>query len=116
MDFKDKHTFDERTAESNRIRSRRSDRIPVIAQRAKYSNKACPIIDKNKYLVPIDLSVGQFLWVLRTRLRLPPDAALFVFINGVMPAVSTLMSTIDINHRDPDGFVYIYYNMENTFG
>jgi GABA(A) receptor-associated protein len=116
MDFKNKYSFEERQSEATRIRSRYTDRIPIICQKAKYANRACPTIDKTKYLIPADLTIGQFIWVIRTRLQIPQHKALFMFIDGVIPPVSKLISRIDTDHRDKDGFVYMYYNMENTFG
>lgn len=116
MDFKNKYSFEDRVAEATRIRNKHPDRIPIICQKAKYANRECPTIDKIKYLIPIDLTIGQFIWVIRNRLKLPQNKALFMFIDGVIPPVSKLMTRIDKDHRDKDGFVYMYYNMENTFG
>ena len=49
--FKSKYTFDKRKAESERIKERYPDRLPIIVE--KNSNcKMLPDIDKNKYLVP----------------------------------------------------------------
>jgi GABA(A) receptor-associated protein len=46
-----------------RVRSKYPDRIPVICEKAAKSN--VPDIDKKKYLVPSDLTVGQFVLVVR---------------------------------------------------
>lgn len=42
-------------------------------------------IDKKKYLVPSDLTCGQFVYVIRKRLKLPAEKAIFLFVNGVIP-------------------------------
>ncbi len=115
MSFKTKHSFENRVSESGRIRSKYPDRIPIICEKAN-NKSGTPDIDKNKYLVPFDLTVGQFLYVIRKRIKLPPEAALYIFINGSLPSTSMLISTIYENEKDPDGFLYILYSKENTFG
>lgn len=115
-DFKYKYDFNHRKSESVRIVSKYVDRIPVICQKNKNAPLTCPTIDKQKYLVPNDLSIGQFMYIIRKRLQLSPEKALYIFINGTIPNVGKLMSTIYNEHQDADGFLYIYYNLENTFG
>jgi GABA(A) receptor-associated protein len=61
--FKSEHSFDKRKLESARIRAKYPDRIPVICEKATKSN--LEDIDKKKYLVPSDLTVGQFVYVIR---------------------------------------------------
>lgn len=74
------------------------------------------ISTKKKYLVPSDLTVGQFMFVIRKRLKLPPEQAIFLFVNGTIPPTGALMNQIYDEHRDVDGFLYITYSGENTFG
>ena len=71
----------------------------------------------SEFLVPADLTVGQFVYVIRKRIRLSPERALFVFVSGnSLPPTSALMSTVFEEHKDPDGFLYITYSGENSFG
>ena len=63
--FKDDHTFDHRREESAKIRGRYPDRIPVIVEKADGSS--IESIDKRKYLVPNDITVAQFMWIIRKR-------------------------------------------------
>jgi len=112
--FKAQHTFEKRQGESKRIREKYPDRIPVIAERDVRSN--IPDIDKIKYLVPTDLTVAQFVFVVRTRLKLEGDQAIFLFINNTLPPSGALMGQIYKENKDPDGFLYILYAGESTFG
>jgi GABA(A) receptor-associated protein len=66
-------------------------------------------IDKKKYLVPSDLTVGQFCYVIRKRIKLAPEKAIFIFVNEVLPPTAALMSSIYEEHKDEDGFLYITY-------
>lgn len=61
-----------------------------------------------------DLTVGQFVYVIRKRIKLSPDKAIFIFVNSVLPATSATMSQIYAEYKDEDGFLYLTYSGENT--
>jgi GABA(A) receptor-associated protein len=122
--FKDEHPFEKRKAEAERIRQKYADRIPVrpspllcvyhifnkfqvICEKVEKSDIAT--IDKKKYLVPADLTVGQFVYVIRKRIKLSPEKAIFIFVDEVLPPTAALMSSIYEEHKDEDGFLYITY-------
>mmetsp|Transcript_16583 Transcript_16583/g.33064 ORF Transcript_16583/g.33064 Transcript_16583/m.33064 type:complete len:117 (-) Transcript_16583:1086-1436(-) len=113
--FKQEIVFEKRQSEASRIRSKYPDRVPVICERSP-TTTTLPDIDKKKYLVPADLTVGQFQYVIRKRIKLAPEKALFVFVNGTTPPTSHLMSTVFEEARDEDGFLYVTYSGESTFG
>lgn len=73
-------------------------------------------IDKKKYLVPSDLTCGQFVYVIRKRLKLPAEKAIFLFVNGSIPPTAAMLNTVYEQHKDKDGFLYISYSDENVFG
>ena len=112
--FKLEHPLDKRQAEAERIRDKYPDRIPVIVEKAPGSDISD--IDKKKYLVPTDLTVGQFVHVIRKRIKLAPEKAIFIFVNNVLPPTAGLMSQIYEEQKDEDGFLYITYNGESVFG
>ncbi|KAG1669899.1 hypothetical protein FOA52_002425 [Chlamydomonas sp. UWO 241] len=113
--FKEEHPLEKRQAEAARIKEKYPDRIPVIVERAEKSN-SIPDIDKKKYLVPADLTVGQFVYVIRKRIKLSPERAIFIFIDNKLPPSASLMSAVYEEMKDKDGFLYIKYSGENTFG
>ena len=51
-------------------------------------------LDKKKYLVPSDLTVGQFYFLIRKRVSLRPEDALFFFVNNVIPPTSATMGSL----------------------
>eukprot|EP00268_Persea_americana_P052743 TRINITY_DN5925_c4_g2_i5.p1 TRINITY_DN5925_c4_g2~~TRINITY_DN5925_c4_g2_i5.p1 ORF type:complete len:113 (+),score=22.41 TRINITY_DN5925_c4_g2_i5:753-1091(+) len=55
----------------------------VIVEKAERSDILN--IDKKKYLVPADLTVGQFVYVIRKRIRLSAEKAIFIFVDNVLP-------------------------------
>ncbi|BBN68458.1 Ubiquitin-like superfamily protein [Prunus dulcis] len=103
--FKLDHSLERRQAEAGRIREKYPDRIPVIVEKAARSN--IPDIDKKKYLVPADLSVGQFVYVVRKRIKLEAEKAIFVFVKNTLPPTAAVMSTIYEENKDEDGFLYL---------
>lgn len=112
--FKEINPFVNRKEEADRIMIKYPERVPVICE--KVSKSEVPDIDKNKFLVPLDLSVGQFLFVVRKRISVPSEKAIFIFVNNTLPAHTALMSQIYKEHKDPDGFLYITYSGESTYG
>lgn len=114
-EFKKKFDVNSRSTESRRILEKYPERIPIIVERNTNSINV-PQIDKQKYLVPNDLTVGQFLYIIRKRLQLKPEQAIFAFVNNSLPSTSSLVSEIYEQHKDEDGFLYFIYSGENTFG
>ena len=104
------------TKEADRIMNKYPDRIPIIVSR-NIKSRNTPELDKYKYLVPMDLTIGQFMYVIRKRLQLDPGKALFIFINQTIACNSTIVSQAYNESRDPhDGFLHVVYSCENTFG
>ncbi|CAL5352156.1 unnamed protein product [Camellia sinensis] len=102
--FKQEFSFEERSEESRDMIAKYPDRVPVVVER--YSNTDLPEIEKKKYLVPRDMSVGQFIHILSCRLRLAPGKALF----------ASLMESVYKTFKEEDGFLYMCYSSEKTFG
>jgi len=115
-EFQVEYTFDERVKESKNIREKYPDRIPIILERALNSQTGLPDIDKHKFLVPRDITVGQFLYVIRKRIKLDSKVALFIFINNELPVTSSLIGNIYDEKKHTDYFLYTTYSGENTFG
>ncbi|KAK9147120.1 hypothetical protein Sjap_007023 [Stephania japonica] len=114
VSFKDEFPFEDRVKESKDIVAKYPDRVPVIVER--YSSSDLPEMEKKKFLVPRDMSMGQFIHIISSRLRLTPGKALFVFVNNTLPQTATLMETLYDSLKDEDGFLYLCYSSEKTFG
>ena len=71
--------------------------MQVICEKVEKSDIAT--IDKKKYLVPADLTVGQFVYVIRKRIKLSPEKAIFIFVDEVLPPTAALMSSIYEEHK-----------------
>ena len=121
--FKANHTFEKRKAESKRIRNKYVDRIPVIVEVEQKTLQTSPKfkLDKKKYLVPDDLTIGQFCYVIRKRIKLEPSEAVFMFVitknnKHILPVASSLISQINSEQCHDDGFLYFRVSGESTFG
>ena len=115
-EFQRKIPLDKRKEESMRITQKHPKRVPIIIERAE-SCVTVPDIDKKKFLVPDDLTVGQLMFVVRKRLKnLTAEQGLFFFINNSMQPPSAILRTVYHDHKHEDGFLYVLYASENTFG
>lgn len=111
--YKNIYTFEKRLKDSRLILNTYPNRIPIICDR--YGQNV-PDLDKKKYLAPEDLTLGQFIFVIRRRLKFSPQNALFVYINNKLLSTNMTLYTIYKEHKDPDGFLYMVYTSENVFG
>jgi GABA(A) receptor-associated protein len=112
--YKDDHSLEERRYESAKAMILKPGRVPVIVERAARSRIGD--LDKKKYLVPSDLTVGQFYFLIRKRVHLKPEEALFFFVNNVIPPTSSTMGALYQEHKEEDNFLYIAYSDESVYG
>uniref|UniRef100_A0A1B0C499 Uncharacterized protein n=1 Tax=Glossina palpalis gambiensis TaxID=67801 RepID=A0A1B0C499_9MUSC len=113
FEYKEKHSFDKRRAEGDKMRRKYPDRVPVIIE--KLPTARIMDLDKKKYLVPNDLTIGQFYFLIRKRIQLRPEDALFFFINNVIPPKAATMGSLYQEYHEEDYFLYIAYSDENVY-
>lgn len=112
--FKDNFPFEKRKNEANKVLEKYPEKLPVIVTSRDESLK----LDKNKYLVPKDLTSAQFLFVIRKRIigGYHPEKAIFISVaNQIVPG-PTYMIDVYEQYKDLDCFLYIQVFEENTFG
>lgn len=119
---------------SQSMRAKHKERVPIIVDRG---TKETPQVTKNKFLVPDSFTIAQFQAIVRRYLKplegtdqkkLQPQDALFFFIreykyeSGVethsdklVPAQQTLGQLYQ-QYQDRNGYLFIVYNKETTFG
>ena len=112
--FKTKYSHIERQTESERILKKYPNKIPIICEKIKSQNILN--IKKNKFLVPRDIIIGQFICIIRKLININKDTALFLFIGNNIPSCSAYISDIYEQYKEADGFLYINFSTENTFG
>jgi GABA(A) receptor-associated protein len=113
--YKNQFPIIKRKKEALRILRDNPDRVPVIVE--KHSSPDTPMISDRKFLVPLTFTVGQFMHLIRQRMTLKPEQALFLFINEkTIPPTSALISQLYKEYKDTDGYLTFTYCIENTFG
>jgi GABA(A) receptor-associated protein len=128
--FVKKYSLDERKNEINRIATKYPNRIPIYINKA-YNSDISEII-KHKFLVPDTLTMGEFMIIIRKNIQLKPEQSITLFIHTIdnniilAPTSETLGSIYHKNilsfknddkyKNEIDGYLYLIYSGENTFG
>jgi len=108
----DKIDREERIRMGKDMRKRYPHRAPVIINQVR----DMPPPDRFKYLLPFDISVGEFIHVLRKRMNLPPDRAIFLSINNHIPSIQQTIGELYHSHPTEDNFLLITIQSESAFG
>ncbi|XP_053565159.1 microtubule-associated proteins 1A/1B light chain 3C [Bombina bombina] len=114
--FKQRKSLATRKEDVLRIKAKFPTKIPVIVER--YSReKYLPLLDKTKFLVPQDLSMTQFINIIRNRMNLSATQAFYLLVdNRNLPSMSITISELYRDHKDEDGFLYMTYASQEMFG
>lgn len=115
--FKEMYTLDERKTHSSDIRVKYPERLPIVMQRS-INDTILGELDKIKYLVPGELTITQFMAILRKRLSVNHSTSIYLY-NPDHKIIISGTNTIEHlynKYKNDDGFLYIEYCGENVFG
>ena len=113
--FKNQYTRETRIKERHRLSERYPAHIPVICE-CHNIGEFTIAIKKKKYLVPFDLTVRDFMSILKKQLKILPSESLIISIDGNVIASDYTMLELSYEYPSEDGFLYIEYSKEATFG
>ena len=113
--FREINSLEKRRLEFDRIKLKYPDRVPVIVEKFT-GDKYLPFFLKNKYIVPENTTVGQLLYMVRNKLPISANMALFFFIENMLPPTNLRIGELYNRHKDDDGFLYAVVTSEATFG
>ena len=106
-------TEEQRKEKFDQLKEKYPQKIPVICIPGPNQEK----LDKTKFLVPKDLTLGEFTFIVRQRLQLKKEEALLLFCNNELLRTSDHIDLIHENYKCGEtGFLYITYTKENCFG
>jgi len=111
--FKLQYEFKNRVIQSLQIKLNYPDKIPIICEKNKKSD---PDILNKKLLPSGDMTIGEFMFIIKKKLKLKEHEAIFIIIKNTIPSNSIKLSDIYYKYKDTDGFLYINYTKENVFG
>jgi GABA(A) receptor-associated protein len=114
--YKEKYSHGKRVEQSLSITSKFPDKLPIIVEKMKNVKSTVSDIPKNKFLIPNDLVVSQMMCIIRKYLELAPAESVYLFTNDVLLNSTDTLNDVYQKYKDADGFLYIFYTLENTFG
>ena len=107
---------------SNKLRLKYPDKVPVLVTRSKKCKNLKDIGDV-KYLIQDYITVGQFIYILRKRIEIKQDEALYLYaIDGktkneyVLSGNLEMISVYNEYKNDTDSILHIIYAGESVFG
>ena len=94
------------------ILRRHPDRVPVHVQVKDNID-----LERSKYLVPKDMTAGQFTLHVRKSMKINSHEAIFMFVDrSILPPISKPIGELYKEFASHDGMLYVIYTKENTFG
>ena len=109
-----KKTINERINESRSIMLNNPNCVPIIFEKANYNQ---PLeLTKSKFIVSVNITIGQLIFILHKFIKCDRYISIFIFVNGNIPPNSTMVYDVYEQNKNKDGFLYIKYTTENTFG
>ena len=108
-------SFQERLDESKKILSKYPERACLFIEKME-TCKDLPDLNKNKYLVPKSITAAELILVIRNRIKIPKEKAIFFYVNKTIISGNITINEINENNKNDDGFLYIKYTGEDCFG
>ncbi len=113
--FKEAYSLEERKAEYEKVVQEHPGKIGIICERAPKSH--IEEIKKTKYLISEEIKLGQFSEIIRRKIKMDKEAAIFLLANGKISLTGDeTMIEIYKKYKDEDGFLYIAYASEEVWG
>ena len=108
----DYNSVEERKKECEKLHKQFPGKIPIVCEKDPKSKIRG--VDKNKYLIPEDLTASEFILLMRKKIEVPNESAFYLLANGRNSIVGDIpLSDIYEKYKDPeDGFLYIAYTNE----
>ena len=116
FEFKKNNSLQKRIEQYEKIEKEYPDKVPIIIEKAKNCKITKDI--KTKYILGKSLTMAELIKIIRGKLEIEPETALFFLANGKHTISSAeVLGTVYEMHKDKqDGFLYISYSEEMVYG
>ena len=96
---------------SQKLRAAHPDKVPVIVKNNKTK-------ETMKFLVQQDISLSQFLFILRKKIELSQEEGLYIYVNdhALIDMLFPMREIYDLHKNEKDGLLYLTMAGENVFG
>lgn len=111
--FKIQYSIKRRKEESSRLLHKYPERIPVICEKLEYTRTN---VVPSKMLIPRAMTIAQVNSIIRSKTQLSKEQSIFLFIQQDILCPTCVIEEVYHHYKDDDGFLYIQYTTENTFG
>jgi hypothetical protein len=92
--MKQNKTAEELKSSFEEIHEKNPNRIPIILEKNRDS-VSLQSVKRNKFLIPGNLTISQFQYIIRGRIKLKPEEAMFLFTDSnTLVTGSTLISQV----------------------
>ncbi len=107
-------SYEQRCLISSAIMKKHPGKYPIIL--VKGSN-ACINLTRRKFLVPETLTMSDFMCSVGILCGKESKEALYFLFGGrILATPHDMMENIYKKYKHPDGFLYVTYMVENSFG
>ncbi|KAL6272419.1 hypothetical protein ACE6H2_023111 [Prunus campanulata] len=100
--------------DAGQLRENHPNCIPVTVEKDARSD--IPDIDTKKFLVYGDMSLREFVFFIHSMAWVSTEKPIFIYFRNTKPPIGALMSTIDEENKDEDGFLHVTYSGEERCG
>ncbi len=109
--------MEEKKIDGAKLVQKYPDKVPILVKPDPKIKDPALLIDKQKFLVPRDLQVAQFIYVIRKRIRIRPEQAIFLFFgNHALNTTMTINEAYELYKNKEDCVLHATYACEATFG
>ena len=89
--------------------------MPVIVERF-HKERNLPQLDKTKFLVPQELTMSQFVTIIRNRMSLTSTQAFYLLIDDKgIASMSMTLTELYEKKKNADGFLYMSYASQGRY-
>lgn len=113
---KRKKAYASRIEEVAAMRMKFPTKVPTIVKRF-HKETSLPLLEKVKFLVPEETTMSQFVAIIRKRMNLRPNQAIYLLVNNrSMMNLSMTIAEVYNEHKDEDGMLHVTYASQEVFG